>query len=340
VRGYRELLLAASVAPRVDYRGLTALPSLLQAEHRQRVFVICGPSGRHVARLETELVDFELEIFAQARRHVPRDLVEQATGALKAFAGDTVVSLGGGSATGLGKALRLEHSFFFIAVPTTYAGSELTSLYGITSASSKQTGRDPRVVPDVALYDVELTRDMPLGLSVTSLLNALAHPLSAVSTAQLGQEQLERALEAAQKICGALLGLVRDPASVVARSAALEGAVLAGRVLADSPVGLHHKLAHTLGGSFDLDHAALHSVLLPHSVSWMRQQSPESYASVQASIGDEHLPATLFDHLSHVGAATGLAALGLRADAFQNFLRTRPELPRGLLEAAYAGRRP
>jgi maleylacetate reductase len=313
---------------------------LLHAAQLERVFAICGPSARHVARLQTELADFELEIFAQARRHVPRDLVEQAAGALRAFGGDTVVSLGGGSATGLGKALRLEHTFFFIAVPTTYAGSELTDLYGITSAGGKQTGRDPRVVPDVALYDVELTRDMPIGLSVTSLLNALAHPLSAISTARLGEEQLERALEAAQKIGAALLGLMQDPASVVARSAALEGAVLAGRVLADSPVGLHHKLAHALGGSFDLDHAALHSVLLPHSVSWMGQQSPELYALVQARIGDDHLAGTLFDHSSHVGAATGLAAMGLRADVFEAFLGAHPELPRGLLEAAFAGRRP
>ena len=271
---------------------------------------------------------------------MPVGLVEQAARALRAFGGDAVVSVGGGSATGLGKALRLEHTFFFIAVPTTYAGSELTHLYGVTSVGGKQTGRDPRVVPDVALYDVELTRDMPLGLSVTSLLNALAHPLSAVSSAQLGKEQLERALEAAQKICGALLGLIADPASVVARSAALEGAVLAGRVLADSPLGLHHKLAHALGGSFDLDHAALHSVLLPHSLARMRQQTPEVYAAVQTRLGDEHLPGTLFDHLVHVGAATGLDGLGLHADDFQAFLQAHPELPRGLLEAAFAGRRP
>src|SRR5688572_18869643 len=146
----------AAREPHIDHAGLAALRGVLRAAERCRIFVIQGESGRHGARLEPLLHGLEVQHFREARRHVPRELVERASQALAAFRADTVLSIGGGSTTGLGKALRLQHSFYFVVVPTTYAGSELTNLYGITSAAGKQTGRDGRVVPDVVLYDVEL----------------------------------------------------------------------------------------------------------------------------------------------------------------------------------------
>jgi maleylacetate reductase len=329
-----------SPPPDIDYRGLPALGALLRDANRRRVFLISGAGRRHVAAAMAALPAFEVIGFADARRHVPLDVVERATQAFDSFGADAVVSIGGGSATGLGKALRLRRSFFFVAVPTTYAASELTNLYGITSAAGKQTGRDARVVPDVALYDVELTREMPLGTSVTSLLNALAHPVSALSTGKLSGAPFERALDAARGVYRALQGLVVDPRSAVSRRAALEGAVLAGRVLCESPLGVHHKLAHLLGGRFDLEHAELHGVLLPHSVAFMRRDAAGVHGALEARLGDTELERTLFDFLGRALVPTSLSSMGLAEAAFRLWLATEPELPRELLEAAFVGARP
>jgi maleylacetate reductase len=332
--------LQTTAGPRVEYGGLAALPGILRDAARKRVWLISGASARHVELVRPALAGVELEVFAQARRHVPIELVERAAQALRAFGADAVVSIGGGSATGLGKALRLEQPFFFVAVPTTYAGSELTDLYGTTSTAGKRTGRDPRVVPDVALYDVELTRDMPLEASVTSLLNALAHPLSALSTGELQGEPFELALQAGSAVYRAIEAVLRDPRGLTSRSAALEATVRAGAVLRSSRVGAHHRLAHALGGLFDLDHAGLHAVLLPHSVSWMSEVNPDMYAAIQARLATADLPRTLFDMLGRAGAATSLAQLGLAADSFSAFVAARPELPAKPLARAFEGTRP
>ena len=326
--------------PEIDYRGLTALAGLLCEAKRHRVLMLSGGGARHLSSVLPELARFEVEAFTEARRHVPKELVERALTAFDAFRADAVVSVGGGSATGLGKALRLSRTFFFIAVPTTYAGSELTDIYAVTSGASKQAGRDSRVVPDVALYDVKLTLDMPMGLSVTSLLNALAHPLSALSTGSLKGAAFERALEAARKVLRALAEIVSDPRDMDGRRAALEGTVLAGQVLRESTVGLQHHMAHALGGRFDLDHAGLHSVLLPHFAAWMELHATEAHDALRRRLGDDALAGTLFDLLSSAGVPVSLAGMGLPEGAFHAFVSTHPELPADVLQAAFSGRRP
>jgi len=325
--------------PRIDYGGLRALSGVLRAAGRRRIFVVQGAGARYKERLAPELGGFEVMWFSEARRHVPRELVDKASRELESWGGDTVLSVGGGSATGLGKALRLERDFYFVAVPTTYAGSELTNLYGITSLSGKRTGRDARVVPNVVLYDVWLTLEMPPVLSTTSLINALSHPLSALSTAALEPTRCEAALQAASIACRAIVGLLGDPRSSSSRHAAFEATVAAARVLASCPVGIHHQLAHLLGGRFDLDHAGLHSVLLPHSFDWMARQTPTIHASIVSRLGNIELSASLLDWLRQVGASTSLEALGVSREPFQALLDAHPELPRSVLEAAYRGQR-
>jgi maleylacetate reductase len=337
---YRAALASTTAGPRVEYGGLAALPGILRAAQRRRVWLLSGPSARYVELVRPTLAGVEVEVFAQARRHVPSGLVEAARLALRAFGADAVVSIGGGSATGLGKALRLHQPFFFVAVPTTYAGSELTDMYGITSAAGKQTGRDPRVVPDVALYDVALTRDMPLAPSAASLLNALAHPVSALSTGQLRGDAFAQALQAALAVYQALDAVLRDPHGLLSRTAALHATVLAGAVLRTCRVGVHHHWAHALGGLLDLDHAGLHSVLLPHFVSWMSEMSPEAHAALRERLQAPELAGTLFDMLARSGAPTSMAQLGLSAEAFAGFLASHPDVPGELLARAYAGQRP
>jgi maleylacetate reductase len=323
--------------PRVDRRGLAVLASLVREAGRERVFVITGPGARYVDAVVRELAELERFVFAEARRHVPRSLVERAGAALSAFAADAVVSLGGGSATGLAKALRLERSFFFVAIPTTYAGSELTDIYGMTSDGGKRTGRDPRVVPDVALYDVELTLDMPPALSVTSLMNALAHPVSALSTGKLDPAGVERALAASEAVHTAIGLLTDDPRGLAGRHAAIEGTVRAGWVLRTSPLGQHHQVAHALGGRFDLDHAGLHSVLLPYSTAGLAQKAPEALSALERRLGDASLPRSLQRFLAASGAPTSLEALGVSRTGLDALLAERPELPSQLVEAAFAG---
>ncbi|HVZ31533.1 MAG TPA: iron-containing alcohol dehydrogenase [Polyangiaceae bacterium] len=337
--GHYGAVVDGAREPLISFAGLQALPEFLAAAAARRVFVIASGSDRNALRLAAALASVTVQMFPEARRHVPAALVERAERAFDAFQADTVLSIGGGSATGLGKALRLSRSFHFIAVPTTYAASELTNLYGVTSAAGKRTGRDTRVVPDAVLYDVELTLRMPLALSVTSLMNALAHPISALSTGKLDALGSERALAAARAVYAALEALLLSPGSPVERRAALEAMVLAGRVLATSPVGLHHRLAHLLGGQFDLDHAGLHSVLLPHTTLWMQQAAGMAYDTLCARLGVARaaLPARFSGWLSRARAATSLSELGVDQSALVALLASHPELPAGLLEGAFAG---
>lgn len=326
--------------PRIERDGLDALAPLLRAAACQRVLVVSGPGARHAARIERALAGFTQETFAQARRHVPSSLVERAAAVVTAFGADAVVSVGGGSATGLGKALRLERSFFFVAVPTTYAGSELTDLYGTTSAGGKRTGRDARVVPDVALYDVDLMLDMPVALSVTSLLNAMAHPASALSTGKLDEAGIERALAAAASVFSALQRLARDARDFAGRQAAIDGTIRSGSVLRTSAVGLHHEVAHALGGRFDLDHAGLHGALLPYSVAALAHSAPGTFDALQRRLGDTQLPLHLQQFLKEAGAPASLAALGVTRAGLDQLLAERPHLPREWLERAFAGVEP
>ena len=161
--------------------GFPALAARLGELGTKKVMLICGPSRRFVDLAATALAKYAPVIFDGARVHVPVDTVARAGSELAATEADTIVAIGGGSAIGLGKALRRGARVNFAAVPTTYAGSEMTATYGVTQGGTKQTGRDPNVRPDVVLYDPTLTVDMPIALTTQSMFNALAHVLSVAS---------------------------------------------------------------------------------------------------------------------------------------------------------------
>jgi maleylacetate reductase len=223
-----------------------------------------------------------VSVFPGARRHVPESVIEEAERAFSTSGADTVIALGGGSAIGLGKALRLAHEVTFLAIPTTYSGSELTNIHGRVVDGKKVTGRDDRVRPAAVIHDVELTLDMPKVLSITSLMNALAHPLGALLASPETERPSERALHAVDAVYVALELLLRSPADRRAREAAQKGAALAARVLESEKLGEHHRLAHRLGGELDLEHGALHSLLLPHTVHRARKAAPSALSAVEA----------------------------------------------------------
>lgn len=327
-----------AAAPRE--RTLDALPELVRRAGGHKVFLVTGPSARYAGEVTRLLAPLPVELFAGARRHVPEDVLAEASRALEASGSDAIVALGGGSAVGLGKALVLTHALPFIAVPTTYAGSEQTSLYGTTKNGKKTTGRDPRVRPLYVIYDPALTADTPKALSVTSLMNALAHPIAALASEETTEDRRERALRAVGLVFGALEALVEDPSDGRARVQAQRGAALAAEVLEAGKLGAHHALAHALGGAFDLEHGALHAVLLPHSVHRLRNDAPAALAALETHLHVADLEGVLFDVSRRAGAGTSLKALGVERARFESFVEATAERDRALLRAAFHGRRP
>lgn len=325
-----------------DSDGLESLPGLLTGAKSQRILLLTGESQRHVERLRSLLAGFEIEVYAGARRHVPEAVLAEARQKLDAFGADTIVALGGGSAIGLGKALRLVRDVRFVAIPTTYAGSEMTNMYGTTAGGTKTTGRDPKVRPDAVIHDVELTLGMPKTLTVTSLMNALAHPIGTLGTRSLQGDAREQAFDAIEILYAAIEALVRAPDDRRARAGALRGAARAAGSLESGTPGLHHQLAHRLGGRFDLDHAGLHSVLLPHSIHRLRADAPEVVDEIARRLAVPDLEASLFDFLVRAGAGVSLRALGVTFAGLRGLLAeaSSSDLPHDLLRAAFHGRRP
>lgn len=320
-------------------QGLEALAAKLDELGARRVFVITGPGRRFLERLPLD--GRAVELFDQAAVHVPRAIVDAASAALARSDADAIVTLGGGSATGLGKALRLTHEGVpFIAIPTTYAGSEMTDIYGIREGEEKRTGRDPRVRPDLVIHEPTLFDAMPKGLSATSLLNALAHPISALSRGELDDPGAQRALRAVRDLIWALDHVLEAPASPDGRRTALAGAARAGAIIDGASLGHHHELAHLLGGRFALDHAGVHAVLLPHFARRLAATDPALYDRVATAAGYPDLPAHLYDALTRAGAARSLVDLGVSHEAFEALAAEDPRAREAWVEDARLGRRP
>ncbi|HEU5076471.1 MAG TPA: iron-containing alcohol dehydrogenase, partial [Polyangiaceae bacterium] len=330
--------MAPRPAGRVLDASIEMLPDLVGELGGSRALIITGPSRRSVDRVERALAGFEVDVFTGARRHVPSDLVVQAKACLVNAGADTLVSVGGGAATGLAKALRLEHDVGFIAVPTTYSGSEYTTLFGVTESGRKRTGRDPRVRPDVVLRDATLTRDMPLGLTVSSLLNALAHPLATLESG--GAEAATQVEEAVRQLLEALEVLLVEPRSLAARELAFAASELGARAIESGVPGVHHALVHSLGGAFDLEHSVLHSVLLPHSVGALRRTQAAALAQLEHAVDRVDLAGSLFDMLMRARLPTSLAELSIEFDRLVAASEGLAPEGRALLRDAFQGRRP
>ena len=250
----------------------------------------------------------------EVTEHVPAPLARQAVDLTRDLGGGTVVCVGGGSTVGLAKAVALQLDVAILAVPTTYAGSEQTPIWGRTESGRKITGRDARVLPRTVVYDPELTVELSAGLSAASGMNAIAHAVEAFYAPDASPLTTLLAAEAIGALCAALPVVVREPANLPARERALYGAWLAGTVLGATTMGLHHKLAHVIGGSYRLPHAGTHSALLPHVVAFNAPAAGAELAAVARAVGTEssaELGAALFDLATAIGAPTSLSALGL-----------------------------
>ena len=244
--------------------------------------------------------------------HVPIETAREARDMARALGADCAVAIGGGSTTGLGKAIALDSGLPILAIPTTYAGSEMTPIYGITEAGMKKTGRDPRVVPRVVIYDPELTLGLPLAMSVTSGINAIAHAAEGLYATDSNPVMNLMAREGMAAIARALPAIKEVANDLQARSDALYGAWLCGTVLGNVGMALHHKLCHTLGGSFNLPHAETHTIVLPHSLAYNAAAAPDAMRVIAEALGGSSAAQAVFDLAKNNGAPTALKDIGMQ----------------------------
>lgn len=333
--------------------GLLKVGEEMERLGARRALVLSTPEQRADAqRVAAILGERYAGVFAGAVMHVPIETARAAVAEAKRVNADCAVTIGGGSTTGLGKAIALESSIPILAVPTTYAGSEVTPIYGITEGGLKKTGRDPRVLPRAVIYDPQLTVSMPKQLTVTSAMNAMAHAVEGLYAVDANPITSLMAEEGIRALAAGLPRVVTRPNDIEARADCLYGAWLCGTVLGAVGMALHHKLCHTLGGTFNLPHAETHTIILPHAVAYNRTAAPQAMAAVQRALRTSDAAGGLYDLAASLGAPMTLEKLGLRASDLDRaadlavaapYPNPRPierDAIRNLLDDAFYGRRP
>jgi maleylacetate reductase len=303
--------LAAEVA-RGGWRRAMVVAASAEADLATRI-----TDGLPVAHVHDEVV-----------MHVPVPVAERAREAAQAHDVDVLISIGGGSTTGLAKAVALTTGLPIIAVPTTYAGSEATNVWGLTEGSTKTTGVDPRVLPRTVVYDASLMVSLPVELSVASGLNALAHCVDSMWSP--GTDPIDQALaaEGIRALDAGLPRVVADPTGLQGREEALYGAYLSAVAFASAGSGLHHKICHVLGGRYDLPHAPTHAVVLPYVLALNGPAAPEADRRIARAFGADDALQGLQDLRARIDAPRALRDFGFEKsqipDAAQTILPVVP----------------
>ncbi|MGH3067167.1 MAG: iron-containing alcohol dehydrogenase [Streptosporangiaceae bacterium] len=291
-----------------------------------RLLLIPSRSEQSAAReLTAPLADRIAGTFTGVRPHVPVEVADAARKQAAAVGADAVLSLGGGSATGTAKAVALTTGLPVIAVPTTYAGSEVTPVWGLTDGGRKTTGVDARVLPRLVIYDPELTVSLPGPVSAASGLNAMAHCVEAFWAPGRNPVSALAAGEAIRVLAAALPAVLGDGADTGARGDLLYGAYLAGTAFAETGSGLHHKICHILGGRYDLPHAQTHAIMLPYVLAFNAPGAPDAARQIGRALaaGGELArgelqstdPAAALQRLAgQLGLPRGLREIGLREE--------------------------
>ncbi len=336
--------------------ALAKLGSELDALGLERALVLTTPEQTGQGDEVAALIGARLAgRFRGARMHVPVEIVAEAEAALATSRADCLVAIGGGSTTGLAKAVALRTGLPIVAVPTTYAGSEMTPIWGVTEGGAKTTGRDLRVLPRLVIYDPALLRTLPPAVVATSGMNAVAHCVEALYSQTANPVTSLMAEEGIRAIAEALPRAARPVFDKEARAQVLYGAWLGGAVLGAVGMALHHKLCHTLGGSFNLPHAQAHTIIIPHAAAFNTPAAPEAMARVARALGrsrPEDAAGALFDLIVSTGAETRLSDIGMAESDLDQATEIATRNPyynprpidrasiRRLLDDAYFGRRP
>jgi alcohol dehydrogenase class IV len=305
-----------SYAQRVVFGTWTARTHLAAEVERlgaRRVLLVAAPSARESAASLTASLPMAGEV-DEVRMHVPIEVASAARRRAAETGADLLLAIGGGSATGTAKAVAMTSGLPIVALPTTYAGSEVTPVWGLTENGRKTTGVDERVLPRTVVYDPSLTVGLPVGMSIASGLNALAHCVDALWAPRVNPVDTALALEAARALFEGLPRVHDDPAGIEGRSSALYGAYLAALAFAGAGSGLHHKICHVLGGAYDLPHAQTHAVVLPHVLAFNAPAAPAAVARLARALDTPDALAALDSLYATVRAPRSLRALGLPED--------------------------
>ena len=265
----------ATLSQELDRAGLgnvMLLTTQSRADERQRVVGLLG--------------DRLAGTYTGAKLHVPVSVIADAHKTLAECQPQALLSFGGGSAIGLGKALAFDTKLPLAAIPTTYSGSEMTAVWGNSEEGIKRTFRNREVAPRLVLYDPDLTYGLSHRVTAASGMNAIAHCIEAEYSPEQGPVTSFFALEGARQIAAGLHVLAESPGDEVARGRALLGAHYAGRALDMTSMGLEHKLAHMLG-SLGLDHAEAHAAIVPWVTAWNAPNSPDAMPRLAEALGSD-----------------------------------------------------
>ncbi|MCY4338876.1 MAG: maleylacetate reductase [Gammaproteobacteria bacterium] len=329
------------------------LPEELAKLGCSRALVLATPNQADTGEeLVSLLGERAVGLFDQAMMHVPGATLEQATAEVKRLDADCTVAVGGGSTTGLGKALAFHLDLPNIVLPTSYAGSEMTNLWAVTRDDRKVTRRDNVVVPTLTIYDPELTLTLPPAFAAASGMNAMAQAVANAAAEDANPISSTLALEGIRALAHSLPLIIAEPGNMDARAGALYGSCLAGAALGTGTTGLHHRLCHTFGGAFNTPHAETHTVLLPHSVAYNAGARPEATRRIAEALGVNDAAAGLFDLAGSLGAPTALKDIGVAESNLDEAAAITVEKPlnnpepvtrervRALLDNAFYGNTP
>lgn len=309
----RDFTYSANPARVIFGSGKIAqLPSEAHRLGLERVLVISTKEQQQSAEdVARQLGNTCAGVFSGAVMHTPVTVTDEAMQIVLDSAIDGVVAVGGGSTIGLSKAIALRSDLPQIVVPTTYAGSEMTPIIGETQDGIKRTQTTPKVLPEVVIYDVDLTLGLPAAMSATSGMNAIAHAVEALYAKDRNPIISMMAVAGVRALASGLQVVVKDTANREARSETLYGAWLCGTCLGSVGMSLHHKLCHTLGGSFNLPHAETHTIVLPHALQYNAPAVKEAIEALAEALGNPDPARALYDLAGTLGAPRALKDIGM-----------------------------
>ncbi len=293
--------------------AIGALAAEADFHKMSRLVVLCSASRLDFARRTTAGIADRCGGFCDASEpNMPRAAFERVLADLKRHRADGFVVVGGGSPIGLAKAAAATTGLPYIAVVTTYSGSEMAARWRIGVAADRVTGEGPAALPATAIYDPALTLDLPPRVSAASGMNAMAHAVESlygIDTNPVVQTQAEEAI----RLLGASLPRVlQNPRDLAARTDVMYGAWLAANFRAET--GLEHAIAQRVRQWFELDHAHTHAVATPYAIGFNADAVPDAIARIERALGVENAARGLYDLNVRLGLPTGLKGLGLREE--------------------------
>ncbi len=250
--------------PRQVYFGKGKIEKLteLLTDYQKAFVVVEEKQEEQINQLEASVGTDKVVRFMEVSQHVPQDLVLKARQSLEENEADVLVAIGGGSAIGLVKALALDNGLPIIAVPTSFAGSEMTDIWGISDQGKKTTGRDLKVLPGHVIYDSDITISLPPKFAAMSAMNAMAHLMEAAYAVDINPVTYTEVIYGIKQMMIGMHVMAKEKRLTnSSNNLFLMGAFIGGKALSEVSMSIHHKAAHVLGGSFGLHHAKVHTVM-------------------------------------------------------------------------------